>query len=123
MIENISTMEELGEWWSGGEGRMLLDEEAGPGLRHIGDVIFESPNFGRNLDETKFWVGTIQLLAPNQSNNGVYEKVMGRFGIRLTACNFVTDETTPRRHQDVIFAFLMRKDEWPLMAVREKLSA
>jgi hypothetical protein len=117
MIENISTMEELGDWWTSGEGNMLMDKQAGRGLRHVGDVVFTGSS------TSLYWYGHVRFLAPDRDEPTDYVELMGRFGIRLTASAVSMDSDTPRRHRVLTYTYIMIKEEWPLMAVREKLSA
>lgn len=117
MIENISTFEELSDYWSFGEGRLLMDHAAGDGRRHIGDVVFNGGGAG------EFWFGQMSFTAPERETPTDYVGLMGNYGIRLTAFVDETDHTTPARFRKMRFAFVMVKSEWTLMAVREKLSA
>lgn len=118
MIENISTFEELSDYWSGGDGILLLDVAAGEGVRHTGPVLFATTS------SSGYWYGQVNLLVPERVAQKHYvAEVMGRHGINLTARADITDPATPDRFRRLLFSFVMTKDEWPLMAVREKLSA
>ncbi len=117
MIDDISSMEDLSDYFSHGAGSDLLDREAGPGLKHIGNVVFSA---GSSSD---YWFGQVHLLSPERDPAIDYQEIMGRFGIMLTARSDVTDHTTPPRFRKLIYSFAMTKADWTLMAVREKLSA
>lgn len=121
MIEDVSTFEELSDYWSRGDGTAILDKAAGPGLRHTSagfdPVVFTAGS------SSEFWFGHVTILAPDRETDTDYVSIMKERGILLTARANLTDHTTPRMFRKLQFSFVMVKADWTLMAVREKLSA